>query len=301
MTANTYQCTPLRADILEIRLVTLLPDAPGQPLRLKIWHAQPEIPKQRIVHRKTAEELQATLPPGWTTVETNQYQYRFIFEKDDTEDTTWKHPDPAADPCWWQPLPESPPPKYQPTYEALSYVWGPPGEEEKAYIVRSDEEAHLSGKELLVRPNLANALKHFRHAHKPSIFWIDAICIDQTKTKERSLQVMHMAEIYRWAQRVVIWLGKSRSVVITGDIAHPTPPNATGFARTVLYRSRQKSGKLLTIYSIESGGTGCGFGKRYSWLTLVRLSDAETLRCRGNACEKPSYVCGPERHCLFLV
>jgi hypothetical protein len=45
--------------------------------------------------------------------------------------------------------------------------------------------------------------------------WIDAICINQTDLVERSKQVQHMADIYKLASRVVIWLGeeKDRSTV----------------------------------------------------------------------------------------
>lgn len=37
--------------------------------------------------------------------------------------------------------------------------------------------------------------------------WIDSICIDQGNTDEQSDQVVRMKDIYRLADRVVIWLG----------------------------------------------------------------------------------------------
>jgi hypothetical protein len=40
------------------------------------------------------------------------------------------------------------------------------------------------------------------------ILWIDAICINQDNLSERSEEVAKMGEIYRNAQRVVIWLGE---------------------------------------------------------------------------------------------
>lgn len=42
-------------------------------------------------------------------------------------------------------------------------------------------------------------------------FWIDALCINQTNTPERSHQVAHMGHIYAHALRVVVWLGKTVS------------------------------------------------------------------------------------------
>jgi hypothetical protein len=39
--------------------------------------------------------------------------------------------------------------------------------------------------------------------------WVDAICIDQSNPDERSQQVQLMGQIYRNAQRVLVWLGHS--------------------------------------------------------------------------------------------
>jgi len=40
-----------------------------------------------------------------------------------------------------------------------------------------------------------------------SVFWIDALCIDQNNTKEKNHQVKQMGKIYANAYRVVSWLG----------------------------------------------------------------------------------------------
>jgi len=42
--------------------------------------------------------------------------------------------------------------------------------------------------------------------------WIDALCIDQADLQEKGHQVAHMGQIFRRADRVVIWLGD------TGDV-----------------------------------------------------------------------------------
>lgn len=41
----------------------------------------------------------------------------------------------------------------------------------------------------------------------PSLFWIDAICIDQSNIAERNHQVSRMREIYSKASLVLVWLG----------------------------------------------------------------------------------------------
>ena len=37
--------------------------------------------------------------------------------------------------------------------------------------------------------------------------WIDSICVNQQDLKERSSQVLRMADIYGQAERVIAWLG----------------------------------------------------------------------------------------------
>jgi hypothetical protein len=90
-----------------------------------------------------------------------------------------------------------------PRYTALSYVWG-----DQADTVT----IHIYGKELSVTGNLFKLLECHReffleNRRTEALFWIDAICIDQSNIGERSKQVAFMAEIYKIAQNVLAWLG----------------------------------------------------------------------------------------------
>ena len=55
--------------------------------------------------------------------------------------------------------------------------------------------------------NLATALVYLRHNSEPRVLWIDALCINQEDMEERNSQVARMADIFRLADRVVVWLG----------------------------------------------------------------------------------------------
>jgi hypothetical protein len=46
----------------------------------------------------------------------------------------------------------------------------------------------------------------FTSSVTPGYLWIDALCINQDDTQERSNQVSNMREIYHRAKRVVVWL-----------------------------------------------------------------------------------------------
>lgn len=64
----------------------------------------------------------------------------------------------------------------------------------------------VNGEVMLVTTNMLLALHYLRHFYEDRVLWIDAICIDQNKDKERGCQVLQMALIYKKAEQVVIWL-----------------------------------------------------------------------------------------------
>lgn len=84
------------------------------------------------------------------------------------------------------------------TYEALSYSWG--GKTTLHEIV-------VDGKILSITESLYDALYHLRNPDEDRMLWVDALCIDQNNIKERGHQVNRMGEIYKKADRVIIWLG----------------------------------------------------------------------------------------------
>ncbi|KAI0471532.1 heterokaryon incompatibility protein-domain-containing protein [Xylariaceae sp. FL0804] len=86
-----------------------------------------------------------------------------------------------------------------PQYKALSYMWGDGGRR---------KAINLDGIELQVTDNLHDALLYLRtNYNHHSLFWIDAICINQGDVPERNRQLRFMRHIYFRAQRVLIWLG----------------------------------------------------------------------------------------------
>ncbi|KAH7378107.1 heterokaryon incompatibility protein-domain-containing protein [Cadophora sp. MPI-SDFR-AT-0126] len=109
---------------------------------------------------------------------------------------------------------------------ALSYVWGD---------ARDTMTITLDGQDFPITTNLWAAIMSLRSRYDPErkqhdenvpelwnetidgnsddwkehaiCWWIDAICIDQTDTKERSRQVPRMRQLYSTATRVVVWWG----------------------------------------------------------------------------------------------
>jgi hypothetical protein len=86
-----------------------------------------------------------------------------------------------------------------PSYECLSYTWG---------NEKPNRNAKLNSSAFPIRPNLEAALRRLRRKDKARTLWIDAICINQLNTRERSSQVSIMRNIFARADRVLIWLGE---------------------------------------------------------------------------------------------
>lgn len=108
-------------------------------------------------------------------------------------------------------------PDNPPIYEALSYVWGSTenpvdiqvGPNTEVCTGRTNFGADL--RTIAVTRNLAEALPYLRYTDRPRILWIDAICVNQQDSKERGLQVKRMGNLYRLADRVVVWLGPEKN------------------------------------------------------------------------------------------
>jgi hypothetical protein len=95
-------------------------------------------------------------------------------------------------------------------YEAISYTWGEPNPAQVAFVVSGSEGERLPGAPLTIDigSNLACALRYLRDPISPKRLWIDAICINQNNIAERNEQVLRMRDIYKYARRVLVWLGE---------------------------------------------------------------------------------------------
>jgi Heterokaryon incompatibility protein (HET) len=83
-------------------------------------------------------------------------------------------------------------------YSALSYEWGD----------LDHESILLNGRTIKIRKNLLLFLYELRaRTVQENLYFIDAICIDQSNLVERNAQVRLMRKIYANAERVCVWLG----------------------------------------------------------------------------------------------
>jgi hypothetical protein len=65
-----------------------------------------------------------------------------------------------------------------------------------------------------VTQNLHAALKRLRLQHQSRLLWVDAICINQDDTSEKSFQVAMMSEIYSKTIKGLLWLGEEPQIPV---------------------------------------------------------------------------------------
>jgi len=98
------------------------------------------------------------------------------------------------------------------TYDALSYTWDSPIQQGDNSV--TDKAAcfiYCNNNRHQVTENLYHALLQFRADKRKGPLWIDAVCINQGDSDERSTQVGMMGKIYMKSRSVIIWLGKEDS------------------------------------------------------------------------------------------
>lgn len=86
-----------------------------------------------------------------------------------------------------------------PAYEAISYTWGPPGDETSISV---------DGVSVKIRKHLHECLLRMRSTSEPRTLWCDYLCIDQTDPVEKAHQVQIIGSIFASATAVLVWLGE---------------------------------------------------------------------------------------------
>jgi hypothetical protein len=89
-------------------------------------------------------------------------------------------------------------------YYALSYVWG---SDQHLVPITCNCQIHY------ITPNLHSVLLEYRSRDMGVSLWVDALCINQNDTAERTSQVRMMQEIYSRAACVVVWLGEADEAI----------------------------------------------------------------------------------------
>ncbi|KAH6986141.1 heterokaryon incompatibility protein-domain-containing protein [Ilyonectria sp. MPI-CAGE-AT-0026] len=187
-------------------------------IRMKISHVLLNQPDEQKSTRLSRSELQKTVSSGWEVFETPEGRYLFCYDPEDVEhisDAGHSYPgsdnedEDDDDEIWAR----------EPAFDCLSYVWGPQGDPEPAFVEAASGGAIGSFK---LGQNLASALHHLRYEDKPRTLWVDVICINQKDPDEKAVAVKCLSKMYSLTTRVVVWLGpeENDSAVAISLLAH---------------------------------------------------------------------------------
>lgn len=88
-------------------------------------------------------------------------------------------------------------------YRCLSYTWGDQTHK---------TEIWLNNRVMQVGMNLLEFLEMATQRFPNENLWIDALCINQSNNKEKSIQVQQMAVVYQQADEVLVWLGNDQAI-----------------------------------------------------------------------------------------
>jgi len=93
-----------------------------------------------------------------------------------------------------------------PAFDAISYAWEGQILSQDHFIYCHEKDGR--SKRLLIIRNCEAALRHVRLENDIRDIWIDSICIGQATAEEKNHQVRLMGDIYKYAQKVIVWLGE---------------------------------------------------------------------------------------------
>ena len=101
-----------------------------------------------------------------------------------------------------------------PEYTALSYCWGDASKTTKIRIENwGDVEVTTNLEEALRSVRLLNIIGG-SESSRPKVLWVDALCINQEDSLERSQQVRQMRQIYSRAKEVISWVPCSQEYAV---------------------------------------------------------------------------------------
>lgn len=156
-----------------------------------------------------------------------------------------------------------------PRYDAISYTWGDPGDEECIMMRYLNAQDNNTPQPLSVRKNCADVLRQLAYFATSRFYWIDAICINQADEQEREQQVLPMSNIFGMAQCVLACVGMHQ------DDSEFLAQTLDSFDQYL--GSHHTSIDVLTTRATENG--------KVSWITTSNPENSTEATCAQHCLE----------------
>lgn len=127
-----------------------------------------------------------------------------------------------------------------------------------------------------VSKSLHSALRRLRQRNIPIPVWVDAICVNQADTLERTRQVSMMSSIYQMAEVVWVWLGPCQDRHCRRSECQPCQGPCSGCSLTNEQRLYRCAFLSTTFANLVD------FGQKMSWWwrtwTVLEVGVARDVR-----------------------
>lgn len=139
-----------------------------------------------------------------------------------------------------------------PDYTAISYAWGDPSDVTK---IKIRDEHYPVFVEVPISRSLYHALEALRRKGENVLVWADALSIDQQNRDEKNQQLSLMADIYKKAQYVAVWLGpegddSDLAAALLQDVATAVQTGAGRIEVMNIFSSRAQDGSLPALATL---------------------------------------------------
>jgi hypothetical protein len=145
------------------------------------------------------------------------------------------------------------------SFDATSYTWGNPNPQG---LVRID------GRMMFIGSNAYKLLQDRALLRETRTIWIDCICINQIDIQEKNHQVPLMDQIYRRANRTILWLGSVEEfpqaeliLSLVGDLVERPKQKTEGLSEYEVAASNKARGSRFAYFE--------GFDPRFPVLALL--------------------------------
>jgi hypothetical protein len=207
-----YQYQPLDVSKKEIRILNLHPGSRDDPIRISIEHipfspSKDDEPSR--ISKKRLQKIQNDLPHDWEVYSTLEGRPIFLCcPKDAPVYSSWQSPIATSNEAHSKEADYNRTESFEGAFEAVSYTWGSAQPISLVTIIDAQSPSTYAAT-CSVGPNLLEMLSHLRRPETNRALWIDAICINQDDPIEKGEQIRRMCDIFKFASRTVMWLGKA--------------------------------------------------------------------------------------------
>lgn len=201
---GSFTYTGISSADREIRLLEILPGSGAEPLRCRLKPvAMANITAQNAADEHAAEDSNTSMSGAKDLAETN-----IEIEGNSSSSVTSNAAAPylALSYSWDAILPKRSTRIAALFRELLTILFSRIQGKTRPTPIRKEVRVEIDQRSFFITQTLAHALLNLRNTNSICVLWCDQLCIDQACYKDKGTQIAMMADIYKHAAKVIVWL-----------------------------------------------------------------------------------------------